>query len=50
MYVVSSGVDKGGGKGGAQPPQWAEGPPLWKDEIRGEIEGGGAMTMCNPQK
>ena len=46
-----SGVDKGEARGAQPPPppQWAEGPPQWKDEIRGEIEGGG-MIMCTPQK
>ena len=40
--LIYCGVDKGGGARVAHPsPQWAEGPPLWKDEIRGEIEGGG---------
>ena len=49
-YQIDSGVDKGGGGGkGAQSPQWAEGPSLWEDEIRGEIEGA-AMTMCNHRK
>ena len=43
--LIYCGVDKGGGgqggARGAQPlPQWAERPALWKDEIRGEIEGG----------
>ena len=48
--LIYCGVDKGGGgQGGLIPPQWAEWPPLWKDEIRGEIEGG-TMTLCNPQK
>ena len=40
--IDHSGVDKGGARGGLSPlPILAEGPPLWKDEIRGEIEGGG---------
>ena len=53
FYIISgwithkfSGVDKGGGARGAQPLQWAEGPPLWKDEIRGEIKGGGGRWLC----
>lgn len=32
---------QGGGGSISPPPQWAEGPPLWKDENRGEIGGGG---------
>ena len=36
----TSGVDKEGQGRAQPPPQWVEGPPLWKDEIRGEIERG----------